>query len=186
MLPRAPVSWEGTAWAGTFAVPTARAGGGPILPPAPSGPVRARQPSRPRVGGDLHYLRQPRPPPVRAVPEGPSLRFGVRSFRDRHREWTADAMTRVRPILALAALVAGGTVCPGVNPGDAGKYFTIKVVDGATGRGVPLVELRTVHGVRYYTDSNGLVAFHEPGLGGRDVFFQVAGHGYEFPKDGFG
>ena len=31
----------------------------------------------------------------------------------------------------------------------AGKYFKITVVDEQTGRGVPLVELRTVNGVRY-------------------------------------
>src|SRR5437879_5851875 len=68
----------------------------------------------------------------------------------------------------------------------AGNYFTIAVVDNQTGRGVPLVELRTVHNVRYYTDSNGVVAFHEPGLMGKTVFFHVQSHGYEFPKDGFG
>src|SRR5205085_11932923 len=60
------------------------------------------------------------------------------------------------------------------------------VVDDQTGRGVPLVELRTVHEIRYYTDSNGVVAFHEPGLMGQAVFFHVRSHGYEFPKDGFG
>ena len=65
-------------------------------------------------------------------------------------------------------------------------YFAIKVVDAQTGRGVPLVELRTVNNISYYTDSNGLVAFHEPGLMGRKVFFYVQSHGYEFPKDGFG
>jgi hypothetical protein len=64
--------------------------------------------------------------------------------------------------------------------------FAITVVDAATGRGVPLIELKTVHGVRYYTDSNGVVAFHEPGLMNESVFFYVSGHGYEHPKDGFG
>src|SRR5439155_8379043 len=38
----------------------------------------------------------------------------------------------------------------------------------------------------YVTDSNGIVAFHEPGLMGQKVFFHVKSHGYEFPKDGFG
>jgi len=51
---------------------------------------------------------------------------------------------------------------------------------------VPLVELNTVNNVRYYTDSGGIVAFHEPGLMDRKVFFNVKSHGYEFPKDGFG
>ncbi len=70
------------------------------------------------------------------------------------------------------------------QPSD--KYFKIQVVDRRTGRGVPLVELRTTSNIRYYTDSNGIVAFYEPGLMDRDVFFFVESHGYEFPKDGFG
>jgi len=77
--------------------------------------------------------------------------------------------------LTLALLVA-----------DPAAPFAITVMDAATGRGVPLVELKTIHGVRYYTDSNGVVAFHEPGLMNETVFFHVSGHGYEFEKDGFG
>jgi len=67
-----------------------------------------------------------------------------------------------------------------------GGCFTIKIVDDSTGRGVPLVELTTTGGLRYWTDSAGLVAFHEPGLLGRRVFFHVKSHGYEYPADGFG
>jgi hypothetical protein len=66
------------------------------------------------------------------------------------------------------------------------KYFKIQVVDRQTGRGVPLVELRTTNNTRYYTDSNGIVAYYEPGLMDREVFFFVESQGYEFPKDGFG
>jgi len=66
------------------------------------------------------------------------------------------------------------------------KYFRITVVDEQTGRGVPLVELETTNNIKHYTDSNGVVAFHEPGLMGQSVFFFVRSHGYEFPKDGFG
>lgn len=66
------------------------------------------------------------------------------------------------------------------------KPFAITVVDAETGRGVPLVELRTVHGVRLFTDSNGVAAFREPGMMNESVFFHVSSHGYEFPKDGFG
>ena len=72
------------------------------------------------------------------------------------------------------------------EPPRADKYFQITAVDRQTGRGVPLVELRTVNDVRQYTDSNGVVAFDEPGLMGQDVFFFVSSPGYEFPKDGFG
>jgi hypothetical protein len=66
------------------------------------------------------------------------------------------------------------------------KYFQIKVVDRQTGRGVPLVQLRTTNNIRYYTDSNGIIAFYEPGLMDTEVFFFVESHGYEFPNDGFG
>ncbi len=66
------------------------------------------------------------------------------------------------------------------------KYFKIQVVDRQTGRGVPLVELRSTNNTRYFTDSNGIVAYYEPGLMDREVFFFVESHGYEFPKDGFG
>jgi len=68
----------------------------------------------------------------------------------------------------------------------ASPYFTIEVVDEQTGRGVPLVELKTVNEIRLVTDSQGLVAFNEPGLMNQSVFFHVKSHGYEFPKDGFG
>ncbi len=83
--------------------------------------------------------------------------------------------------LMLLALTCGSA---GALPAD--RYFTITVVDEQTGRGVPMVELTTTNNVRYYTDSNGIVAYHEPGLMGRRVHFRVKSHGYEFPKDGFG
>ncbi len=88
-------------------------------------------------------------------------------------------------ILATAALLLGGSGSPAAARGPE-DYFVIQVVDAATGRGVPLVELRTVNEVRYVTDSAGRVAFYEPGLMDRRVFFFVSSHGYEFPKDGFG
>ena len=66
------------------------------------------------------------------------------------------------------------------------RPFVIEVVDDQTGRGVPLVELRTPSNVCYYTDSAGLVAFDEPGLMGEKIWFTVSSFGYEFPADGFG
>jgi hypothetical protein len=69
---------------------------------------------------------------------------------------------------------------------DKNDYFAISVVDDQTGRGVPLVQLKTTNDVCYYTDSNGLVAFCEPGLMGQTVYFHIQSDGYEFPKDGFG
>jgi hypothetical protein len=66
------------------------------------------------------------------------------------------------------------------------SYFTVEIVDEQTGRGVPLVELRTVNDICYYSDSKGVVAFYEPGLMERDVFFHIGSHGYEFPADQLG
>lgn len=71
-------------------------------------------------------------------------------------------------------------------PLSAGEPFSIQVVDADTKRGVPLVELKTVNDIRCYTDSQGIVAFDEPGFEGESVFFHVKSHGYEFEKDGFG
>jgi hypothetical protein len=68
----------------------------------------------------------------------------------------------------------------------AAEPAEILVVDEATGRGVPLVELTTVNHLRFITDSAGRIAFNEPGLMGAPIFFNIRSHGYEFPKDGFG
>lgn len=67
-----------------------------------------------------------------------------------------------------------------------GDYFGIQVVDSRSKRGVPMVELLTVSKTRYVTDSAGWIAFYEPGLMNREVFFEISSHGYTFPKDGFG
>lgn len=83
-----------------------------------------------------------------------------------------------------AGLSAGGE--DHLDQGRLTEHFKIQVADSVTGRGVPLVELRTVNNIRYYTDSNGIVAFYEPGLMDQEVFFFVESHGYEFRKDGFG
>ena len=91
--------------------------------------------------------------------------------------------TTLAILLAALALSSSARLGPAAEPA---RYFKIKVVDEQTGRGVPLVELKTVNHVRYYTDSAGLVAFYEPGLMNQKVFFYVKSHGYEFPKDGFG
>jgi len=68
----------------------------------------------------------------------------------------------------------------------AEKPFAIEVVDAATGRGVPMVELETMDNQLYVTDSAGRVAFSEPGQMGVPVWFSMRSHGYEFPIDGFG
>ena len=75
---------------------------------------------------------------------------------------------------------------PKVEPNATAGWAEIRVVDAATGRGVPLVELETVNGLKFVTDNAGRVAFLEPGLMDSEVFFTVRSHGYEKPKDGFG
>lgn len=85
-------------------------------------------------------------------------------------------------IFALLAALAS----PAVEAPAKHDYFKIQVVDEATGRGIPLVELLTTNEVRYYTDSNGIVALDEPGFIGQDVFFHVKSHGYDLLADMFG
>jgi hypothetical protein len=69
---------------------------------------------------------------------------------------------------------------------DSSSCFGIHVVDAKTGRGVPLVELKTVSNIRYVTDSAGWAAIDDPALLSQTVFFSIKSHGYEFPADGFG
>jgi hypothetical protein len=85
----------------------------------------------------------------------------------------------VSALLILVSLVVGS------EAERDNRYFYIKVVDQETDRGVPLVELKTVNGIRLYTDSAGVAAFYEPGLMGKQVYFHVSSHGYEYAKDGF-
>ncbi|MCL5269328.1 MAG: DUF4185 domain-containing protein [bacterium] len=81
----------------------------------------------------------------------------------------------------LAALLATAGAAWAESP-----FFEVRALDSATSRGVPLVDIEMVNGVRYVTDSDGRAAILEPGLEGRRVFFTVKSHGYEYPADGFG
>jgi hypothetical protein len=81
----------------------------------------------------------------------------------------------------LASLVCRADPAPRPN-----EYFAIQVVDEQTGRGVPMVELETTSSLCYDTDSNGLIAFYEPGLMNRNVWFSVSSQGYEFPTNAYG
>ncbi|HEV3415919.1 MAG TPA: hypothetical protein VG056_03880, partial [Pirellulales bacterium] len=83
-----------------------------------------------------------------------------------------------RAQFAILWLVMLPLVAAAGEPARGDKFFKITVVDRETGRGVPLVELRTVDNVRYFTDSNGVVAFNEPALMGEEVFFHVSSPGY--------
>jgi len=91
---------------------------------------------------------------------------------------------------ALKVIIAFAILCsangPMVYAQEQGDYFKIIVIDKETGRGVPLVELKTTSSIRYYTDNNGIIAFYEPGLMDQEVFFHIKSHGYEYPADRFG
>lgn len=86
--------------------------------------------------------------------------------------------------VATTWLIAWAAAASSLTAAD--RYFGVRVVDQATGRGVPLVELQTVNHLSWVTDSGGWAAIDEPGLVGQQVFFFVRSHGCEFPKDGFG
>ncbi|MEO8351095.1 MAG: hypothetical protein ABI680_05150 [Chthoniobacteraceae bacterium] len=62
----------------------------------------------------------------------------------------------------------------------------IEVVEEGSDWPVPLVELRTTHQARFVTDNAGIIAFDLPELMNQETWFDVLGHGYEVPADGFG
>jgi hypothetical protein len=49
-----------------------------------------------------------------------------------------------------------------------------------------MVELRTVNKLRFVSDNAGVIAIDAPEMMGHAVWFDIIGHGYEVPKDGFG
>lgn len=85
------------------------------------------------------------------------------------------------PVFRHAMLLCLGTVLA-----RAEVPFGIHVVDEHSGRGVPLVTLRTTNHISHTTDSAGWIAFDEPGLMEREVHFTVSSPGYAVAKDGFG
>ncbi len=93
----------------------------------------------------------------------------------------------MRPILARWLLlgVLGNLFVPVGDAVRSEQLCRIEVVD-EEGWPVPLVELRTVHQVRFVTDNAGMIAFDLPELMDREVWFDVMGHGYGVPADGFG
>lgn len=97
-------------------------------------------------------------------------------------------MTHPGRVVVLAActsiLAMAFTSTPGLLL--AGEPCRIDVVDRENGWPVPLVQLRTTHQSTFVTDNAGVIALDAPELMGREVWFDVIGHGYEVPKDGFG
>jgi hypothetical protein len=77
----------------------------------------------------------------------------------------------------LASRIVGGTV-----PGRS-ECMAIRVVDPASHRGVPLVDL-FAFGEHYWSDSQGLVAYCDPDHVGESISFGFASHGYELAAGG--
>ncbi|MCC5877699.1 MAG: hypothetical protein JJU11_15875 [Candidatus Sumerlaeia bacterium] len=90
-------------------------------------------------------------------------------------------MTKIHKIPLSILLVLTSAAMAGEE-----RPFGIQVIDGETGRGVPMVELQTTNHSTYVTDSAGWVAYREPGLLGSRVHFRVDADGYEHRADGFG
>ncbi len=86
--------------------------------------------------------------------------------------------------LCLALATANWIACADFVA--AAEPCRIEVIEKGSGWPVPLVELRTLHQVRFVTDNAGRIAFDLPELMGVETWFDVIGHGYEVPKDGFG
>jgi len=102
-----------------------------------------------------------------------------RKSRIRRRSLSKAVVSFLFSALAGTALVDAGMAAPG-------QICRVEVVEKETGWPVPLVELQTTHHVRFVTDNAGVVAFDLPELMGRETWFDVIGHGYGVPKDGFG
>jgi len=62
----------------------------------------------------------------------------------------------------------------------------IEMVERGSGWPVPLVELKTTHGVKFVSDNAGIIAFDLPELMDRETWVEVHSHGYGVAADGFG
>jgi hypothetical protein len=137
--------------------------------------------------GRFEYRRAPA---GRRAAEAQQARHGCRALNGRtapDRSAAAGSRRGRGPASALAAAWLALWGCSLAQGADTdSRWAEIQVVDADTGRGVPLAELETVHGLRFVTDNAGRIALCEPALMDRLVFFHVRSHGYQVPKDGFG
>ena len=84
-------------------------------------------------------------------------------FRKQHRA----AATRNGPIADAARRAVSSSTIDSLEKRmlfAASDFYAIKVIDAATGRGVPQVDLVMTDGKRYTTDSGGTVAFNRSGF----------------------
>ncbi len=99
-----------------------------------------------------------------------------------------------RPLHTFRAAASGaavfllGTLLPLASAAAAEplRPCRIEIVEKGSGWPVPLVELRTTHQVRLVSDNAGVVALDLPEVMGEETWFEIRGHGYGVPADGFG
>lgn len=87
---------------------------------------------------------------------------------------------------ALIAVAGATTFAAAAHCAQPLTPCGITVVEKGTGWPVPMVELRTVHDVKFVSDNAGRIAFDLPELTGEDTWFAVTSDGYEVAADGFG
>ena len=92
----------------------------------------------------------------------------------------------MRPARSVVAGIFAGLIAAAAIAAAPLAPCRIDVVERGSGWPVPLVELRTLHGVRFVSDNAGAVAFDLPEFMGQELWLEVAGHGYGVPADGFG
>jgi len=97
-----------------------------------------------------------------------------------------ERQTTINEVKRLLLLISLITLCCGAGAAIAIEPCRIEVHEKGSGWPIPLVELRTVHEVRFVTDNAGIIAFDLPEAMGRETWLNVVAHGYQAPKDGFG
>jgi hypothetical protein len=109
-----------------------------------------------------------------------------------NRQRVLNGLKRLRRLFAVRLLPNRSLVAftcllfPVTIHAVADQPCRIEVVEKGSGWPVPLVELRTTHNLRLVSDDAGLIACDLPELMDRETWFDVVGHGYEVPRDGFG
>jgi hypothetical protein len=89
--------------------------------------------------------------------------------------------------MSSIARVAVFLVCCGAPiVGQGLPVHVVQVVDDRTNRGIPLIQLCTTSNACFISDSQGIIALHEPAFWNHDVYFLVTGDGYLHPPDFFG
>ena len=83
-----------------------------------------------------------------------------------------------RTIIFTACLILAGCVQEATQ-----SFFAIRVIDGKNGRGIPAVRLKSLNKATYITDSHGYIAYYEPGLMDRQVYFEIDVEGYRAGLD---